>query len=181
MNDTTEGSHAKQVVCPASKDLIIRPLILAVALIAFGVWCAFDQQDYVPFAEDMNGWFSYAMNFYGQFFFTALGLIPLYFTIRAFRRRLVADEEGVGYIGKEKVPWSSVTGLDAGELKAKQILYLLHGQDERFALDGFNLQNFSELVTFVERHVPPPDEAEPAAGDDADQASQDADQKPLDA
>ena len=154
MNDTTEGSHATSVVCPAAKDLVVRPVIFAVFLIGFGIWCALDQKDHVPFDKDMNVWLSWAMNFYGQFIFTALGLIPLYFAIRAYRRKLVADEAGLGYEGKESIAWSDVTGLDAGKLEAKQILHVLHGRDEQFTLDGFNLQNFAELVAFVEDHVP---------------------------
>ena len=161
MNDTTEGSSGSRVVCRAAQDLVVRPAILAAALVAFGIWCALDQKDYQPFATDMNAWLTWAMNFYGQFVFSALGLIPLYFAIRAHRRRLVADEAGIGYQGKQSIPWSDVTGLDAGELEAKQILHVLHGRGERFTLDGFNLQNFAELVTFVENHAPQTGQAEP--------------------
>jgi len=162
--ETDTDSHAAQVVCPAAKDLIVRPVILAVALIAFGIWCALDQKEHVPFDKDMNGWLSWAMNFYGQFAFTALGLIPLAFALRAHRRILVADEVGFGYAGKESIAWSDVTGLDASELEAKQILQVLHGRDKRFVLDGFNLRNFAELVAFVEDHVP--HSAAPPAADE---------------
>lgn len=185
MNDNTEGSNATQVICPAAKDLVIRPLILAVGLIAFGIWCATDQQEYVAFDTDMNSWLSWAMNFYGQFIFTALGLIPLYFAFRAYRRRLIADADGVGFEGKEKIAWSSVTGLDAGELKSKQILHLLHGQGRRYTLDGFNLQNFAALVAFVEQRVPqaaaaPPAQSDPDPPAEADAAPADDEQEPDD-
>lgn len=179
MNDTAEHPRATQVVCPVARDLVVRPLILAAALIGFGIWCAFDQQEYATFDENMNTWLTWAMNFYGQFIFTALGLIPLYFAVRAMRRKVIADETGVGFLGREKVAWAGVTGLDASELKDKQILYLLHGQGQRYALDGFDLRNFAELVAFVEDHVPqaaavkPPVETDAAAtpvNPDADQA-----------
>ena len=161
MNDTTEGSPATQVVCRAAKDLVVRPAILAAALVAGGIACAWDQQDYKPFATDMNAWLYWATNFYGRFVLPALALIPLYFAVRAHRRRLVADEAGIGYQGKESIAWSDVTGLDAGELEAKQILHVLHGPGERFVLDGFDLQNFPELVAFVENHAPKGDSAQP--------------------
>ena len=179
MNDKTEGPRTTRVICPSVRDLVVRPLILAVGLVGFGIWCAFDQQEYAPFDKDMNTWLTWAMNYYGQFAFTALGMIPLYFAVRAMRRRLVADETGVGFQGKETVAWSSVTGLDASELKGKQILYLLHGQGQRYTLDGFDLRNFAELVAFVEDHVPqaaavkPPvesDAATPPVHTDPDQA-----------
>ena len=157
MNDATEGSNVTRVVCPAALDLAIRPLILAVALIAFGIWCAMDQQPYKSLDEDMNTWLTWAMNYYGQFAFTALGLVPLYFGIRALRRKMVADDQGVGFEGKDKILWSSVTGLDASELKEKNILTVIHGGGQRYKLDGFDLKNFRELVTFVEAHIPKTD------------------------
>ncbi len=179
MNDTTEGSTVSRVVCPAVLDLAIRPLVLAVALVAFGIWCAMDQQPHKPLSEDMNAWLTWAMNFYGQFGFPALGLIPLYFGIRALRRKMIADEQGVGFEGKEKIAWSSVTGLDAGELQSKQILVLLHGDGQRYTIDGFDLRkdSFRQLVDFVEAHVPQT-EPEPAPQPEAEAPPAEADQTP---
>ena len=154
MNDANESSNVTRVVCPAVLDLAIRPLVLAVALIAFGIWCAMDQQPHKPFDDDMNSWLTWAMNFYGQFAFPAIGLIPLYFGVRVLRRKMVADEQGVGFEGKEKIAWSAVTGLDASELKSKQILVLIHSQGQRYTLDGFDLRNFRQLVDFIEARVP---------------------------
>jgi len=165
MNDITQGSTATQVTCPPAWDLLLRPAILAVALLSFGVWCMTDQRPAETFSiENINPWGSWAMNFYGQFLFTALGLTAAFFTVRILRRKLIADSQGVGFVGKDKVLWSDVTGLDASELKEKQILYLLRGSGEKYALDGFNLRNFRDLVAFVEAHVPQPatTEAPPA-------------------
>ena len=64
------------------------------------------------------------------------------------------DELGIGYLGKPKIPWSEVTGLDAAELQDKQILHLLHNQGQKLTLDGYKLKNFKELVAFVESRVP---------------------------
>jgi len=125
--------------------------------------------------KNINDWGTWALNFYGQFIFTALGLVALFFTIRILRRKLVADEQGVGFVGKERILWSDVTGLDATELKDKQILYVLHGSVGRYPLDGFNLRNFRELVDFVETHVPQPAATAPPADDAPDQTPPPAD------
>jgi len=82
------------------------------------------------------------------------GAFALVWGIRFLLRRLVADAEGIGYVGGTKVRWSDVTELDASILKSKQILCLRHGGGRKFVLDAWKLENFRDLVAVVEAHVP---------------------------
>lgn len=160
-NDTQPSSESsevpQQVECPAEREPIVKLWIIAAMLIGFGIWCIVDagkpKYDYVPLAEDLNGFFSWALTHIGQFVFTIVGAAVAGTAIRHSRRVLVADQEGIGWRGGRKLPWEKVTKLDASRLKDKQILVLEH-PDGRLTLDNYKLQNFRDLVAVVEEKVP---------------------------
>ena len=154
MTENTSETQPNQVLCPASRDVAVRTFIIGGALIAFGLWCMADQRPYKPLSEDINAWGSWATNFYGAVICPIVGVAAVICGIRSMRRKLIADPQGIGYAGKQQIAWSSATGLDVSKFKDKQILYLLHGQDQRLKLDGYKLRNFKELVAFVEARVP---------------------------
>jgi hypothetical protein len=69
-------------------------------------------------------------------------------------RKLIADEEGMGYAGKQKIHWSEFKRMDASQLK-KGLLYLYYGPDEKkLTLDSWKLKNYKPLIEFVEAHIP---------------------------
>ena len=163
MNDNTtssEGAQASQVICGATRDGAVRLFIIAAMLLGFGIYCFTDWSNpkyAAPESWDMkhiNNIGGYLLTHYGPFVLIPPGLIVAGFAVRSLRRKLIADEEGIGYVGKEKLAWSSVTGLDPSDLAQKQILRLKHGGDKSLDLDGYDLQNFKELVAFIESHVP---------------------------
>jgi hypothetical protein len=127
-------------------------------LIGFGIWCFLDLENYprpdVPLKlENINKWSSYLFNHGGAYVFTPVGVVVLILGIAFLRRRLVADEEGIGYLGKRKIPWDRVERLDAANLQDKGILDLYYGGGRKLSLDSWKLQGFKELVTIVERHL----------------------------
>ncbi len=158
MNQTDEQPTGNQVKCQPSKDPAVRLFILAAMLIGFGIYCfvdayILDKYPYKPLDEDLSAWCNWALNHFGAFVFTAMGLVPFIWGIAFLRKRLVADEEGIGYEGKQKIEWGRIEQLDASQLKAKGILYL-HYDGRKLKLDSWKLRNFRELVAWVENHVP---------------------------
>jgi hypothetical protein len=158
MNDSPEANAVTEVVCPPTKDPAVRLFIAAAALIAFGGWCLTDLRE-VPAAWDLkhiNDVAGYLLNNWGPFVFFPAGLISLVWGILFLRRKCVADGEGIvyAYLCREKIPWDSVTELDASELAEKKILHLRYGEGKSLTLDEWKLQNFKDLVAFVEVRVP---------------------------
>ncbi len=100
--------------------------------------------------------FSYWFNHGGAIAFPLMGLIPLGLGAVALRRKLVADDEGIGYTCKEKISWDKVRSLDSAKLADKGILRLHYESDhgeKTLVLDSWKLQNFRSLVQLVENKV----------------------------
>jgi len=159
MSQTPQETAPAAVQCPASADPSVRMFIVAAMVIGFAVWCYIDSGNYpVPAGSDpdyVNKMANHVLNNYGPFVFGPLGLASLVWGVVTLRRRLVADEEGIGYLGKDKLAWGRITRIDAGKLKGKGILVLHYGKGRKLVLDSWKLKNFRELVAFVERHVKP--------------------------
>ena len=161
MNEQAQSQESpRQVECPAAKDPAVRLFIFAAILIGFGAWCFID--GYVkegPSLDEIKGinqHFTYYLNHGGGIVFPIAGLVPLVWGVVFLRRRLIADDEGVGYAGKDKLAWSDVKSLDSSKLAGKGILKLLYvseGRERAFVLDGWKLQNFQALVAMVEKKV----------------------------
>ncbi|MCK4625098.1 MAG: hypothetical protein KAV00_07305 [Phycisphaerae bacterium] len=150
-----------KVECLATREPAVRLFIVAGILIGFGLWCAFDvhvKKKY-EWKENANTSevFSYWFNHGGAVVFPLLGLIPLGMAVVSLRRKLLADDEGIGYVGKKKIPWSAVSSLDAAKLADKGIIHLHYktdGTEGILTLDGWKLQNFRSLVQLVEKKAP---------------------------
>jgi hypothetical protein len=75
-------------------------------------------------------------------------------------RRLVADEKGIGFAGKEQIAWDRITRIDAALLASKGLLTLHYGQagqdkaEKTLKLDSYGFRNFRDLAAFAERYVP---------------------------
>ena len=175
MNESA-ATPTKEIICPATRDSAIRPLFIGVGVLAFGIWCMTDQREHVPFSmKNINSWSTWALNFYGAIVCPILGVISLIWGFLVLRRKLIADDQGIGFVGKPKISWSDVTGVDASALQDKQILYLLHGQGDKLMLDGYKLKNFKELIAIVESHAPGAGEQRaPAPEPPAEEAGQDS-------
>ena len=158
MNENAPASEDRRIVCPATRDGAVRWFIIAAKAVAFAIWCYTDRKKYKKpeqwDAKHINEAAGYVMNHYSPYVLIPAGVVFLALGLRSLRRKLVADTEGIGYVGREKVPWSAVTALDASQLQEKQILHLRHGQGQTLRLDGYRLRNFRELVEFVEERAP---------------------------
>ncbi len=158
MSNETSVSVPARVECPAGRDPAVRLFILAAMLLAAGLYCFYDAYikeayPYVSFSEDINGWLTWAFNYYGPYVFIPPAIIIIILALLYLRRVMVADAEGIGYRGKAKTPWSDVQSLDASRLESKGILVLNCAGGKRIKLDSWKLQNFRNIVALVESKV----------------------------
>ena len=115
--ETESSASVNRVECTAARDPAVRLFILALMMLMFAAWCyveAYVQKKYpYPDPWNINAYANYALNHYGPFVFGPPGLVVLVHAIVFLRRRLIADEEGIGYAGKGKLRWDRVDCLDA--------------------------------------------------------------------
>ncbi|MGC9453911.1 MAG: hypothetical protein ACP5HU_03525 [Phycisphaerae bacterium] len=153
----TETTH-ESIEARAAADPAVRMFILAGMLLAYSVWCFLDWKP-APTAWDLkhaNEVGSFLVTNVLVFLTLPVGLIVLVWGLLFLRRRLVADSEGIGYAGKGKIPWHTISRVDASALASKGVLDLYHGDngDKKLRLDSWKLKNFKPLVAFVESHLP---------------------------
>ena len=159
MNQTTEPSPAPptRVECLASREPAVRRTILAVLFLGIGLWCYSDRNN--PKYQWPSDWgnlnqvLGYVLNHWLPYLLVPAGALTLIWMLVQLRKRLVADEEGVGYVGRPGIAWSEVDSLDASRLESKGIV-VLHAGGRRMVLDSYYLTNFRELMALVDRHVP---------------------------
>ncbi len=157
MNESAESPRTDRVECTARRDPAVNLFIIAAMGLGFGIWCLMDRRQ-PPESWDLdhvNDVAAYLLNNWGPVLLLPIGLIALIWGIVFLRRKLVATAEGIGYAGKQQIPWSRVTRLDASLLASKHILKLHHGGPKPLTLDSWKLNNFKAMVAFVEQHVPP--------------------------
>lgn len=144
-----------RVECRTTTEPFVRMMSVAAMLAGVGVWCIIDQGQYkyVKFSEDESKYLGWAFNYYGQFVFTAVGAAMMIWTVLWSRKRMVADNSGIGYLNQPQIPWDGISKVDAKALRDKGYLYIYHGQ-KRLTLDAWKLQNFRDLVLKIEKHVP---------------------------
>jgi len=163
MTDETPPQEVPtKVECPAESNPAVRLFIFAAIALVIGIYCFIDHyvRGKYPYPEpyDLNKYLGYLFNAWGPWVLIPIGLICLILGVASLRRRLVADAEGIGYVGKPKIPWSAVTSLDTAKLGDKGILgvnYEVDGVAGQLKLDSWTLQNFRELVALVESKVAP--------------------------
>jgi len=159
MTDDPHTAGLSRVECPAEREPAVKLYIIAGLFLALGVYCLVDVQrgayTYTPFSvQNINAWASWAFNYGGQFVFCLAGLAMAVLATRSLRRVLVADEKGIGYVGGRAIAWEHVEQIDASKLAAKKILTLRAAGNGKLVLDQYKLQNFRDLVAFIEQQVP---------------------------
>ncbi len=160
MSDTPETPEPTSVTCTASKDPAVRTFIIAAMLLGVGIWCWMDAASgkYPPpkawDLENINDAAGHAFNHWTPWVALPFGLLKAALGFIALKKVLIADAEGIGYKGKDKLAWDKITGLNASQLKDKGILTVEYEGDGKLVLDSWKLENFRDLVGFVESHSP---------------------------
>jgi len=156
MNDASNRDDPSRLECRPTKDPAVRWFILAAMLIGFSVWCYLDRKPAPPDdwgLKNINEVSSYLLNNWGPVVLVPISLIAIGMAVRQLSRTLVADAEGIGY-GRNRTPWTEIKAIDARQLKRKGMLFLNRSDGGRLKLDSWKLENFRELVAFVEDKLP---------------------------
>jgi len=167
MTDAAKPSVSSVQARP-SMDPTVRLLIVAAMFIGVGAWC-FCEANFAkddngnpkyprpaePFSvKTINAWAGYITNHGGGYVLPLLGLPFLIGAVRQIRRRMTVDATGIT-AGREKVAWSDVKEIDAGEMAKKSILKIYHDQG-MIKIDGYYWQksDFRTMVAIIEQNVP---------------------------
>jgi hypothetical protein len=152
-----EQESPNRVECPAANDPGVRMFIVAAMCIGFAVWYYLDSNKAVPKHwdwEHVSEVAGYVTNAIMPYVLAPIGLLMIIWGIVYMGRKLIADDEGIGYDGKQKIRWNEFKKMDAAKLK-KGLLYLYYGPDEKkLTLDSWKLKNYKQLIEFVEAHLP---------------------------
>lgn len=155
MNDETTA--ADQVQCPADRDPAVRLFIGAGLCLGFAIWCLFEKHAYDPpeawTMKHINDAAGYVMNHFGPWLFIPVAAFLSLLAVRALRRLVVADAEGISINRKGRLPWSDFTGVDASALQSKGRLALIGRDGSRVVLDQYQYKNFKALVELIEQHL----------------------------
>jgi hypothetical protein len=161
MNQTWESDSTspQRVECRASREPAVRKIIVAAMLMGMAAVCFADRNNWPrPEANEWN-WDNpskvagYVANNWGPWLMFPLGVAILAWALLGLRRKLLADESGIGYVGGRKIAWSQVDQLDARKLQSKGFV-VLRAAGRRMVLDSYHLTNFREMMSLVERQVP---------------------------
>jgi len=161
MNDSSrpaETTDLSEVRCRPTRDPAVRWFIFAGLMLGFGLYTIYDHYimgNYAyPEPYELNPYLKYLFNHYVPYILVPIGLIALVLGVRQLCRTLVADEAGIGYAGGKKIPWNQIKQLDASQLQSKGILTLRRRDGKALKLDSWKLQNFKDLVAYVETKMP---------------------------
>jgi hypothetical protein len=162
MTENAAGQPVTRVECRASNDPFVRRLIIVAMILGAAAWMIEDHYVAGNYwkRDDFNDNLSFLFNHYLPFVLVPLGLLLLARAWFERGRRLVADEKGVGFAGKDPIAWDRITRIDAALLGSKGLLilhYLQEGQDKvekTLKLDSYSFRNFRDLVALAERQVP---------------------------
>jgi len=178
MSEAPDSAGPSSVRCPAAKDPPVRVFIVTAMLIGIGVWCTADalggkyQKPKVWDFKHINEIAGYVFNHFTPWIALPAGILLLIVGVRMLRRVLLADPQGIGYVGKDGLAWDQIEKLDASQLKGKGILHLVGKDGRKLTLDSWKLTNFRDLVAFVESHLPPGTASQALA---SDESAEDAD------
>jgi hypothetical protein len=148
------------VECPAAMDPCVRMFIVALLMLAYGLYCAYD----LFVATGAEGGPKYSMEKNASIYLynvaclilVPIGAVCLAWGVVMVGRKLLADQEGIGFVGQEKVAWQRIYRIVT---RGKGLLDLYYkdqeGQDDGvIRLDSWKLKNFAELVALVESKTP---------------------------
>ncbi len=143
------------VECLAAKDPPFRLLLVTIMLLGFGVYSYWDAY----YAVDDKGEKKYTVeksagdyyfNVVCGYLFPPLGIAAGAWGAHMLRRRFVADQEGLGFEGKDIVPWGDVVKLVKRDRGLLDVHYKTDGSKGKLTLDSWKLKNYDDLILLVE-------------------------------
>ena len=139
------------LIVKSTRERVVKMIIATVLCLGFAAYCQYDAW-YKYTREEQTG--DRLFNQYAVPVLIVLGLVALFFAVKAVRFRIEADEEaGISLNGQEPISWSSITDIDTSILAKKGFLFVKYrdSQDSQVTLklDAFNLDYFDELYAMI--------------------------------
>jgi len=162
------------VVIKSTKERIVKLFIATVLCFGLASWCLYDYL----YKESMKE-SSRQFNLYAVPVLIVLGIVALFFAIRAVRFRIEADEQtGISVNGQEPIAWDQIENIDTSVLAKKGYLYIKYRKspDESATqkLDEYNLDFFDELYAMIRAKLSLPQLADAQSEPSAPAASSDS-------
>lgn len=162
------------LIIKSTKERVVKLFIVTVLCFGLVPWCLYDYFHKETMTES-----SRQFNLYAAPVLAVLGLIALFFAIRAARVRIEADEQsGISINGREPIGWDAIEDIDTSALAKKGYLYLKYrkssGELETVKLDEYNLDFFDELYAMIRDKLGLPQQEGPQAESPPSPASTDS-------
>lgn len=138
----------ERVECGPALDPVVRKAIMALVCLGYGLYCAYDAfiaKKYDPVEQMGYYWF----NVIAFFVLVPLGLLFAGMIVRMLGRRLVADVDAIGYVGKESIAWADVTKLVIRGKGLMDVHYRSGDADKVLVLDSWKLKSFDDLALLI--------------------------------
>ena len=137
------------LIIKSTRERVAKLSIATILCFGLAAWCAYD-----AFYKESMAESSRLFNLYAAPVLIVLGLVALFFAVKAVRLRIEADEEtGIVLNGKPPIPWSAITDIDTSILAKKGYLFVKYrdgqGSEVTLKLDAFNLDFFDELYAMI--------------------------------
>ncbi len=151
------------LIVKSTKERIVKLFIATVLCFGLASWCWYDYS----YKESMKE-SSRQFNLYAVPVLAVLGIIALFYAIRALRFRIEADEQtGISINGRAPIAWNQIENIDTSVLAKKGYLYLKYrtSSDESatLKLDEYNLDFFDELYAMIRAKLGLPQQSGPQA------------------
>ena len=146
------------LIVKSTKERVVKLFIATVLCFGFAVWCWYD-----AFYKESMKESSRQFNLYAAPILIVLGIIALFYAIRAARFQIEADEQsGISVNGQAAISWDTIEDIDASTLAKKGYLYIKYRKsaDElaTLRLDDYNLDFFEELYAMIRTKLSLPEQ-----------------------
>ncbi len=167
------------LIIKSTRERVVKLFIVTVLCFGLAAWCWYD-----AFYKESMKESSRQFNLYAIPVLIVLGILALFYALKAARVRIEADEQtGISINGKEPIGWDAIEDIDTSVLAKKGYLYLKYrkssGESEIVKLDEYNLDFFDELYAMIRAKLGLPQQSGPQAESSPGPASSNGENPPV--
>ena len=159
------------LIVKSTKERVVKLFIVTVLCLGFAAWCQYDAL-YKYVGEEKAG--KRRFNQGAVPVLVVLGIVALFYAIKAARFRIEADEQtGISINGRAAIAWEAIEDIDTSALAKKGYLYIKYrkspDESATLKLDEYNLDFFDELYAMIRAKLGLPElagaQSEPSPSD----------------
>ena len=149
------------LIVKSTRERVVKLFIATILCLGLSAWCWYDiTYKYVGEEHDANRKFNTA----AIPVLVVLGLIGLFYALKAARLRIEADEQtGISINGRPPITWDAIEDIDTSILAKRGYLFVKYRDPQdnltTLKLDEFNLDYFAELYAMIRAKLGLPDES----------------------